>query len=145
DETTSALVRAGPSSRIARSVPRIPAPVPMRGGAMLTDEHRRFYREHGYVVVGGLFAPDEAARYRDHFMGLRRRGDYAGDFAGVDAGDRDPLKLYPRMIHMHRWDEVSLGWLLDARINACLTGLIGREPYAGQTMLYFKPPGARAQ
>jgi phytanoyl-CoA hydroxylase len=112
---------------------------------MLTDEHRRFYREHGYVVVGGLFSPDEAARYRDHFMGLRRRGDYAGDFAGVDAGERDPLKRYPRMIHMHRWDEVSLGWLLDARINACLTGLIGREPYAVQTMLYFKPPGARGQ
>src|SRR5205814_5662116 len=89
-----------------------PAPVPARGGAMLTDEHRRFYREHGYVVVGGLFAPDEAARYRDHFMGLRRRGDYAGDFAGVDAGGCDPLKRYPRMIHMHRWDEVSLGWLL---------------------------------
>src|ERR671936_227225 len=46
---------------------------------------------------------------------------------------------------MHRWDEVSLGWLLDARVNACLTGLIGREPYAVQTMLYFKPPGARGQ
>jgi len=26
-----------------------------------------------------------------------------------------------------------------------LTGLAGREPYAVQTMLYFKPPGARGQ
>src|SRR5258708_12445802 len=30
-------------------------------------------------------------------------------------------------------------------MRACLTGLLGREPYAVQTMLYFKPPGARGQ
>ncbi len=26
-----------------------------------------------------------------------------------------------------------------------LTGLLGRDPYAVQTMIYFKPPGARGQ
>ena len=36
-------------------------------------------------------------------------------------------------------------WLLDERLNACMRGLLGREPYAVQTMLYFKPPGARSQ
>jgi ectoine hydroxylase-related dioxygenase (phytanoyl-CoA dioxygenase family) len=46
---------------------------------------------------------------------------------------------------MHRWDDVSLRWLTDPRINACITALTGREPYAVQTMLYFKPPGARGQ
>jgi phytanoyl-CoA hydroxylase len=112
---------------------------------MLTADHQQFYGANGYVVVAGLFAPDEVARYRDHFMTLRQHGSYAGDFAGVDAGAADPLKRYPRMIHMHRWDEVSLGWLVEPRINACLSGLLGREPYAVQTMLYFKPPGARGQ
>jgi ectoine hydroxylase-related dioxygenase (phytanoyl-CoA dioxygenase family) len=57
----------------------------------------------------------------------------------------DPLKRYPRMIHMHRWDDLSLRWMTDPRLNACLTGLLGREPYAVQTMLYFKPPGSRGQ
>lgn len=112
---------------------------------MLTTEHQRQYQETGYVVVRGLFSPTEVADLRDHFMTLRRHGSYAGDFAGVNATESDPLKRYPRMIHMHRWDEVSLRWMIDARINACLTGLIGREPYAVQTMLYFKPPGARGQ
>ena len=112
---------------------------------MLTADHKQFYDENGYVVVSGLFSPDEVARYRDHFMTLRQHGTYSGDFAGVNAGSNDPLKLYPRMIHMHRWDEVSRRWLLDQRLNACLTGLLGREPYAVQTMLYFKPPGARGQ
>src|SRR5205809_7111157 len=105
---------------------------------MVTDEHKRFYQEHGYAIVSGLFGPDEVAHYREHYMTLRRRGAYPGDLAGVDTTSNDPLKRYPRMIHMHRWDELSLRWLLDERLNMCLTELLGREPYAVQTMLYFK-------
>lgn len=112
---------------------------------MLTNEHKQFYDTNGYAVVRGLFGADEVAAYREHFMTLRKRGSYEGDLAGVDLTSHDPLKRYPRMIHMHRWDELSLRWVIDARLNACMTGLLGREPYAVQTMLYFKPPGARGQ
>jgi ectoine hydroxylase-related dioxygenase (phytanoyl-CoA dioxygenase family) len=112
---------------------------------MLTEEHKEFYHENGYVVVRGLFSQDEVASYRDHYMTLRKRGSYPGDMAGVDATSSDPLKRYPRMIHMHRWDDTSLRWLIDDRINHVLSGLLGREPYAVQTMLYFKPPGSRGQ
>ena len=112
---------------------------------MLTEAHKQFYADNGYVVVGGLFAEEEVARYRDHYMTLRRHGSWPGDTSGVDVTDTDPLKRYPRMIHMHRWDELSLRWMLDPRLNACMTGLLGREPYAVQTMLYFKPAGSRGQ
>ena len=108
---------------------------------MVTEAHKRFYQENGYVVVEGLFGPDDVARYREHFMTLRRHGAYPGDLVGADPASNDPLKRYPRMIHMHRWDDISLRWLIDDRISAGLTGLLGREPYAVQTMLYFKPPG----
>jgi ectoine hydroxylase-related dioxygenase (phytanoyl-CoA dioxygenase family) len=113
--------------------------------SLLTEEDRRFYDENGCLVVKRLFAPDEVAALRDHYMRLRAQGRYPGDFDGVDAASTDPLKRYPRMIHMHRWDETSLRWMIDARLNECLTGLLGREPYAVQTMLYFKPAGARGQ
>jgi phytanoyl-CoA hydroxylase len=112
---------------------------------MITEAHKQFYQTNGYVVIPGLFSADEVARYRDHFMTLRRHGSYPGDNAEVDVTSNDPLKRYPRMIHMHRWDDVSLRWLLDERLNVCLTGLLGREPYAVQTMLYFKPPSSRGQ
>ena len=46
---------------------------------------------------------------------------------------------------MHRWDEISQQWLLHERLRRCLTAISGREPYAIQTMAYFKPPGARGQ
>jgi phytanoyl-CoA hydroxylase len=112
---------------------------------MLTDQQKARFDAAGYVVVQGLFSPDEVAHYREHFMTLRKHGTYPGDLAGVDVRSDDPLKRYPRMIHMHRWDDLSRQWVLDSRINACLTGLLGREPYAVQTMIYFKPPGARGQ
>lgn len=112
---------------------------------MVTDQHKQFFNDNGYVVVRGLFSDEEVAQYRDHYMTLRKHGTYPGDLAGVDTKSNDPLKRYPRMIHMHRWDDVSLQWVLNDRINECLTGLLGAEPYAVQTMLYFKPPTARGQ
>lgn len=112
---------------------------------MISAEEQSRYTENGYVVVKQLFTADEVARYTDHFMRLRAAGSYPGDDAGIDSAATDPLKRYPRMIHMHRWDELSLHWMLDSRINEILIGLLGREPYAVQTMLYFKPPGARGQ
>jgi phytanoyl-CoA hydroxylase len=103
------------------------------------------YQQNGYVIARGLFSAAEVAQYRDHYMDLRAKGSYPGDTAGVDIGSSDPLKRYPRMIHMHRWDKLSLDWMIDERINTWLTALLGNEPYAVQTMLYFKPAGARGQ
>ncbi|NJK81077.1 MAG: phytanoyl-CoA dioxygenase family protein [Chloroflexaceae bacterium] len=103
------------------------------------------YRRAGFVVVPQLFSPAEVAHYREHFMALRAAGPRPHDFAGIDLHAEDPLKRFPRMMHMHHWDNLSLRWLLDARLNDWLTTLLGSEPYAVQTMLYFKPPGARGQ
>ncbi|NEA37410.1 phytanoyl-CoA dioxygenase family protein [Streptomyces sp. SID13031] len=99
----------------------------------------------GYTLVRGLFGADEVERLRDHYMELRGRGSYSGDVVGVQAGSRDPLRRYPRMAQMHRWDELSLQWMVDGRLDEVMTGLLGRSPYAVQTMIYFKPPGSRGQ
>jgi ectoine hydroxylase-related dioxygenase (phytanoyl-CoA dioxygenase family) len=108
-------------------------------------DSRRRYEQSGYVLVPGLFSPEEVAALREHYMALRAVGSYPGDTAGVDNGSADPLKRFPRMIHMHRWDDVSLRWMIDPRLNRVMTTLLGSEPYAVQTMVYFKPPGARGQ
>ncbi len=117
----------------------------MLDSGMINAEQRRFFDEQGYLVVPGLFSGDEARRLSDHYMELRAKGKYPGDSSGVSIGSNDPLKRYPRMIHMHRWDPISMDWLVDPRIGKTLTALLDREPYAVQTMLYFKPPGARGQ
>ncbi len=99
----------------------------------------------GYVVADGLFGADEVARLRGHVMALRRRRSYPDDLVGVEPTSRDPLRRYPRMAQLHRWDDTTLRWLLDPRIAGWLTDLLGGEPYAVQTMVYFKPPGSRGQ
>lgn len=104
------------------------------------------FQKEGYAIARGLFSDDEVASLRDHYMTLRAKGTYPGDFEGVDPSSTDPLKRFPRMIHMHRWDETSLDWVTDERLNLLLTVASGgMEPFAVQTMLYFKPAGARGQ
>ncbi len=103
------------------------------------------FASDGFVVIRSLFSAAEAESLRDHFMTLRAAGSYPGDNAGTASKPDDPLRKYPRMIHMHRWDETSLRWLMDPRLRSWTEALLGIEPFAVQTMLYFKPPGARGQ
>ncbi len=99
----------------------------------------------GYVVVPALFSAEEIAFIKAHFMALNAAGHgFAGDNPHL-LPDDDPLKAFPRIIHSHRFDQFSLDWLLDERMRHWTTALLGTEPYAAQTMFYFKPPGARGQ
>ena len=111
----------------------------------MTESLLADFTADGYAVARGLFDLEEVDRLLDHFMDLRRRGAYADDLAGVPADRRDPLRRYPRMAQMHRWDQTSLRWLLDVRLRNRVSVLAGAEPYAVQTMFYFKPPGSRGQ
>jgi ectoine hydroxylase-related dioxygenase (phytanoyl-CoA dioxygenase family) len=108
-------------------------------------ELKAFFDKNGYVLVKHVFSADEVNFYREHYMRLRESGKYPGDFSGVDLNSSDPLKRYPRMIHMHRWDQASLAWMIDPRLDEIMSLLLGREPFAVQTMFYFKPPHARGQ
>ncbi len=112
---------------------------------MVTQFHITEYQQNGFTVVRQLFSKEEVQRYTDHYMDMRAKGSYPGDMSASVPQSNDPLLKFPRMIHMHRWDETSLQWLLDTRLNQVMTALLGGEPIAVQTMLYFKPPGARGQ
>lgn len=103
------------------------------------------FQTEGYVIVPQLFSSEEVETVKIHFMNLNRQGH---GFKGDDRtllGDDDPLKAFPRIVHPHRFDELSLEWLLDNRLRDWTTTLLGKEPYAAQTMFYFKPPSARGQ
>ncbi|MBD9723828.1 phytanoyl-CoA dioxygenase family protein [Streptomyces caniscabiei] len=104
--------------------------------------------ENGYVVVRGLFTPTEIEQLCDRFAALRAGGPIPGHFQPrpVPAdGPADPLHVYPRVMHPHRIDDLSLRVLLDTRLREILEGLLGEEVLAAQSMFYFKPPGARGQ
>jgi phytanoyl-CoA hydroxylase len=113
----------------------------------LSPEQIEQFHEDGYLVIRGMFSPQEVSELRDTFMRLHAEapiGDYY-KHATVEEAAGDPLKLYPRVMHPHRFNDLSMRWMLDPRIAAALTDLFGEEPLAAQSMFYFKPPGARGQ
>src|SRR5438874_10421527 len=91
---------------------------------LVTQEEQGFYQRQGYLLVEGVFTPEEIGRYRDHFMEMRRSGGFPGDMvADTLLKSADPLKRYPRMINMHRWDDLSRDWMNDARLLGRIEGL----------------------
>lgn len=111
----------------------------------LAREDVAFYRREGYLLVRGLFSEGECAALRDYFTEMVERGGDGWAEGGVHPDSDDPLKRYPRLLQPHRGDEVAFRYMVDERIRTRLTAFYDREPYAVQTMVYFKPPGARGQ
>lgn len=114
---------------------------------MLTAQQIQQYHEQGYLVVSGLFSEEEINFFRAHYEAMRLQEAAASNkpASRTTFAEGDPLRTYPRLMQPHRRDAASLQWLIDERLNQCLTGLLGQEPFAVQTMFYFKPPGARGQ
>lgn len=110
---------------------------------MINSDLISHYRQNGFVNVPGLFSQDEIQRYTDHYMKLNAQG--YGEGRREIADESDPLKKYPRLMHPHRHDPISMEWMLDRRIVEWLEALLGPKPYATQTMVYYKPPGSRGQ
>jgi ectoine hydroxylase-related dioxygenase (phytanoyl-CoA dioxygenase family) len=113
----------------------------------LTANQRKTFEDDGHLVVRGLFGPDEVRLLKETFMQMHADGPVPGFFEpkSADEAGGDPLKMYPRIMHPHRFNDVARRYLLDPRLEAILTDLFGEEPLAAQTMLYFKPAGARGQ
>lgn len=112
---------------------------------MSLAQAQKAFAENGYTIARGLFSREEADFYREYYTELRHHPQSNPDTHIRAPQTNDPLLQYPRLMQMHRWDDVSLRWLVDPRINRWLTALLGREPFAVQTMFYFKPAGARGQ
>jgi phytanoyl-CoA hydroxylase len=113
---------------------------------LTADQYEQFERD-GHLILKRFYRPDEVQLLVDTFMGIHRQGPVEGHFSPKTAEEAngDPLKMYPRIMHPHRFNDVALRYLLDDRLEPVLTDLFGEEPLAAQSMLYFKPAGAKGQ
>src|SRR5207253_2009809 len=59
--------------------------------------------------------------------------------------ETDILHRYPQLVPPPSTNELSRRYMLDARTSEVLGELFGEEPLAAQSMMYYKPPGARGQ
>jgi phytanoyl-CoA hydroxylase len=111
----------------------------------ISEAEKDSYHANGYLVVGGLFSQEECDFWSKYFTEMVERGGDGWAEGEVDSSNEDPLKRYPRLLQPHRGDKVAFDYMVDPRINRYLTSFYNREPFAVQTMVYFKPPGARGQ
>jgi ectoine hydroxylase-related dioxygenase (phytanoyl-CoA dioxygenase family) len=116
-------------------------------GYPLRDDQIAAYRKHGFLLVEGVFTPEECDEVLERARALYARGRIENCFEAVPASeaDGDMLKVYPRMMHPHRVDGVFLKYLKHPRVVHILEHLLGTEALGAQSMFYWKPPGARGQ
>ncbi len=117
--------------------------------AALSQEQIEHYHRQGYLIVKGMFSPAEVASIKAKFDRIGQAGKPMPGHWEPTAGEADPSKdvlaRYPRVLHPHRFDDESKGWMLHPVVGAALEALLGEEPIAAQSMFYFKPPGAKGQ
>jgi ectoine hydroxylase-related dioxygenase (phytanoyl-CoA dioxygenase family) len=113
----------------------------------LTKEQVKQYHELGYTLSEGLLTLAECEQLIKRALELHARGAIPGCFQSVPESESggDPLRAYPRMMHPHRVDELSLHFLKHPRIVNALEDILGMGAIGLQTMIYWKPPGARGQ
>ncbi len=110
----------------------------------LTVDEARQFAAQGFLVRRGQWTAPELAALCDHYTALHAAGSRPGCFT-IDAAAADPLARWPRMMHPHRFDDVSRRVLLDPRMIGAVAALYDRPALAAQSMFYWKPPGARGQ
>lgn len=103
------------------------------------------YDRDGYVVVRGLFSSAEVDEIAQTFDTIHAAGEAERVYSDRISDPNDPLARWPRVVHPHRFNPTARRYLLHPGVRDVLTGLLGVEPVAAQTMYYFKPPGARGQ
>ncbi len=114
----------------------------------MSNEQFANYAVRGYHIERGVFSADEIAAMTAHFMEMSQQ-KHPGDFVGVAAKTQsdkpDPLAKYPRPINMHLWDDMTCELMQDARLVRIASFLMQQNAVPIQTMVYYKPPGARGQ
>lgn len=108
------------------------------------DDLAAFERD-GFLIVRQCFSREEVAAIRDRFVAMDEAGQAVDGHWHPDFRSTDPLKRYPRVMHPHRFDELSMRMMLHPRVGRVLAGLMGEPAVACQSMYYFKPPGSAGQ
>lgn len=116
---------------------------------ILSEEQKKHFKMNGYLIVRGLLKKQEVGLLSELFMEMLVHKPVLDCFetpplSSNEAGG-EPLKMYPRMLYPHRVNETVREHMLDPRLMSILTDLLEEEPLAAQSMIYFKPPGARGQ
>lgn len=110
-------------------------------------EGKKQFDEEGYWIARQLYTPEQIETILQIMTELDERKPIEGCHESISeyVPNDDPLRLYPRMLYPHRVNEALLHMLLHNELMNRMEALFAEEALLAQSMLYFKPPGARGQ
>lgn len=111
---------------------------------MLTDDQKQFYAENGYLLVKGLFTPEEAAAYREEGHALIERIYQNETVDATWEGARQITKEATRLLHCHDVQFYSAKFsqlIVDERLTGVAADIIGSpNVQLHHTKMFIKPP-----
>lgn len=107
----------------------------------VTDAHRGHYWRHGWVAVEGLFCTSEVARIRERVMQVaeRERREHTAKSYLVDVATDG--NFVSRKIDWPFLKDADLRqFVLDPRLSAAVSSLLGTTGYLVRDQVFLKPP-----
>lgn len=114
----------------------------------LSPENIAFYQEYGFLIAPDLVNTDEIHALKEETAAIFRglRGIVEGTLpVKTGESDADVLKKYVAIHFPHKISELIRRFLHQRRIVDVLTGLLGPNVKALQSMLFVKGPGKAGQ
>ncbi|WP_018884941.1 phytanoyl-CoA dioxygenase family protein [Paenibacillus massiliensis] len=106
----------------------------------LSEEQKSFFEQEGYLVIKGLYSPEEVNVLNELYHKIWLRLMAGGHIQ--QAPNRPLNSLYPRLRDYHKDHEGITRFILKPEAMEALENLTGEEMLACQTSYYFKAPGA---
>ncbi len=110
---------------------------------MLTEDQKQFYADNGYVVVRGLLSPEEAATYRQETHALAERLSAQRNIDSTWGSADTVTTKKTSLLHCHDVQFQSAAFsrlIVDERLMAVATGIIGPNVQLHHTKMFIKPP-----
>jgi len=98
-------------------------------GGVLSQEQIADYEAQGFLILRGVFTPEECDTYRQRIIDFETGAETLEGFAIQEN--------YRRTFNQHLYDSVCEGWMIDGRLQKPLEDLVGGRVEGIQTMHFF--------
>ena len=110
----------------------------------LTDEQKQFYQDNGYLLVKGMFTPEEAAHYRQLGHDLIDRIYQTENVDATWKGAREVTMVQTKLQHCHDvqlYDAEFTKLIVDDRLTSAAADIMGTpNVQLHHTKMFIKPP-----
>jgi len=114
----------------------------------ITDENKRFYEEHGFLIAKNLFSSNEINELKKELVTIfKEKGESIIGYVKPEEGvsDDDLIKKYTTLNFPHKASDVITDYVKHQKVANVLSEIISPNVKCMQSMLFMKGPGKKGQ